>query len=174
MKINELINKIRDEYLKAKNPIIPSPQITRGTSHTISSYAEDIFAKFIADHCNKQFSVWIDPQISIKTLSNASGKRKLLFRPDICVVNNNTNCIQMIFDLKMDLGYKRNSFIKEVETKKNELEIIRRHEASCSLKKDSKLTFSNKISWNYIILSSGNISGIQMQTILKTFNGSTN
>lgn len=169
MKRNELINKIRAEYLKAKNPIIVSPKLTRGTSHTISSYAEDIFAKFIADQCHKQFSVWIDPQISIKALPNTTGKRKLLFRPDICVVNNINNCIQMIFDLKMDLGYKRNSFIKEVKAKLNELNVIKKHEAECSIKPNTKLFFSNKISWNYIIISGGNISVAQRQKILNDF-----
>ena len=166
---DKLIKRLRTEYLKAKEPIISSRKIIRGTSHSISSYAEDIFAKFIADQFKQKFKILIDPQISIPSLQNSSGNKIFLFRPDICVICTQTNCIKMIFDLKMDLGYRRNNFIDFVESRNYELKKIKNHKASCSLIPNQDIFFSENLIWNYIIISSGNISQTQMNIIVDYF-----
>jgi hypothetical protein len=165
----EFLARLHKEYLKASDPIIPSKQIKRGTSHTISSIAEDVFASYLEPKIHRHYEIWIDPQISIDNLKNKSGKRSLLFRPDICIINCKTNRIEMIFDLKMDLGYKRNEFISQVKVRVAELNKIVKHTAKCFLKKDCKLKFSKKLKWNYVVISEGNISPVQYRKVEEWF-----
>jgi len=56
-----LMKKIRKEYIKARKSIAPAKNIKRGTSHTISSITEDLFAYYIYSHIDKnKFEIWID------------------------------------------------------------------------------------------------------------------
>ena len=155
----ELIKKIHAEYLKAKSSILQSDNVIRGTAHTISSLTEDIVAKYIADLTEVSRLIWIDPQITVPTLTNASGKRKLLFRPDLAIFNTKKNTIEMVFDIKMDLGYKRNEFVTQVTASTNRLEKIKSEKGFCNLNdKRVEFTFTESLRWNYIVVSPGNIS----------------
>jgi hypothetical protein len=169
----EFINRIRKEYLRARKVLIDDSKITRGTSHSISSLSEDVFAKYISDLISDDYEIWIDPQISVTNIRNTSGKRVKTFRPDICVYNKNKKKVDLIFDLKMDLGYKRNEFINYSNKRYEEINEIRQQEGTWN-KNDSKLqfTFSESLQWNYVVLSEGNITKEQMQIIKDYFKGS--
>ena len=164
MRPEKFLTKIRAAYVKARNPVLPSKHIKRGTSRSISSVAEDLFASYLESMIPRDYEIWIDPQITINNLKNKSGKRSLLFRPDICIINCKTNRIEMIFDIKMDLGYKRNNFISQVKVRIGELNNIVKHTARCSLK-DDELKFSNKLKWNYVVMSAGNITPEQYDKV---------
>ena len=170
MQPKQFLTKIRKAYLEARKPTISIKRIKRGTSRSISSIAEDLFASYLEPMLPRDYEIWIDPQITIKNLKNKSGKRSFLFRPDICIISCKTNRIEMIFDIKMDLGYKRNKFIQQVEDRIIELNKIIKHTAKCSLKeKDDELTFSNTLKWNYVVLSEHNITTEQYDKVKRWF-----
>ena len=171
MEDNILIDAIRNEYTKARLSLFPSPNIKRGTGRTISSFAEDAFAMYVSDMLGDEYEIWVDPQIIVDKLRNKSGKRKLMFRPDVCAVNKQNMTIEMIFDLKMNLGYKRTEFTNQVNNRIVELTKIKKHTAKCSTIKDQSLTFNNSLVWNYIIFSMGNISEKDFLKVKNYFNG---
>lgn len=160
MKHDEFILLIRKQYLKARLPIVRSPRIKRGTSHVISSITEDLFAAYIDQIVlGPEYQIWVDPQITINGLMNSSGKRPLLIRPDICIFHVKTRTIKAVFDIKMDLGYKRNEFIGQVKEAVRKLKKWRiRTGKSQTMLGDSALRFSKELKWIYIVMNSGNIS----------------
>lgn len=170
MKPKDLVSNIRQAYIKARNPIVDQSNIKRGTSRTISSITEDLVAEYVASKINKKFEVWVDPQIIVKDLKNSSGKKSLLFRPDISIFNISSKKIVKIFDIKMDLGYKRNEFIDLAKKRKNQLKKIVNHTGSCSLRENERLYFDKNLLWDYIIISKGNMSKNQYEKIETYFN----
>ena len=50
---------------------------------------------------------------------NVEGEKSIQFRPDLAIIKNNT--ITHIFDLKMDMGYKRRYFESDTFIKKSEV-----------------------------------------------------
>lgn len=165
----QLIDRIRKEYSHSKKALFYSKKIKRGTKHTISSFTEDLFAKYIDGKIQDNYEIWIDPQISIDSLKNESGKRALQFRPDICIYDIRTNQIKSIFDIKMDLGYKRKEFVEQVDKKIKQLKKIINHEGKCSLLPEKQFKFKNNLYWNYIIVSPGNIPGDQLSSVKNFF-----
>ena len=169
MKPNELIQKIRDEYKKARHPIIKSGRIKRGTNRTISSIAEDIFAAFIETRIPKDREIWIDPQITVRALNNKSGKRALLFRPDVCVYNPKKRILEKIFDLKMDVGYNRLEFVKQAGRNSLLLKKIVKHSGYCKLS-GCDFKFLPGLECNFIVISDGNIKEGSYEAIEAYFN----
>lgn len=171
----DFITRIRKEYLRARKVLIDDSKIIRGTSHSISSLSEDVFAKYIADLIPENYAIWIDPQISVKNVRNASGKRVKTFRPDVCVYNINEQRIELVFDLKMDLGYKRANFINDSMNRHVELMEIIQHNGSWNKNGSTiKFRFSKNLKWNHVVLSEENITKKQTQVIKKHFLKNTN
>jgi len=71
----------------------------------------------------------------------------------------------MIFDLKMDLGYKRNEFTNQVQERINQLLEIKKFKGKCSLSQQDDISFSSKLKWNYIVISKENINEKQYNDI---------
>lgn len=164
-----LLREIRTEYLKARQSVRPSGNIIRGTAHTISSYAEDIFAEYISEFIDKdEFEVWIDPQISVDGLRNKSEKRTLLFRPDVCIFRRATSVVEMIFDLKMDLGFNR-ELIKHVNDRIEEMSKFRGAKGRCKISGKKEISFNPHLVWNYIVISEKNISEKGREGIISFF-----
>lgn len=175
MKDNDLIERIRNAYLEARNPVLASTNIRRGTSRSISSITEDIFAKYVSDIVGNDFEVWIDPQISVNGVMNANKKRTLVIRPDIAIVRKCCFTIDMIFDLKMDLGYIRTTFSDHVKSRICDLNKIRGKSARCRLLKNNKIiNFNNNLNWNYVLFSDQNINTADFQNVNNFFNGNQN
>jgi hypothetical protein len=161
----EFINQIRKSYLGARRLKISSTKnkTIRGTSHTISSVSEDIFAKYCADLLpqKKEIEIWVDPQISFKIagLKNKSGKRPLLFRPDICIIENNV--VKKVFDIKTDLGYKRTKIVEQAEELKNITNKIVGKQATVKDGQDKEvknIKIAKRLKRYIVVLSSGNNS----------------
>ncbi len=167
------IDSIYNSYLDARKIKFPSAKnkINRGTSHSISSVAEDLFAKYCADilPSNSSIQILIDPQISFtgSGFMNNSGKRPLLFRPDVCITVD--NFITKVFDIKTDLGYKRNEITEQVKVLDTLIEKIKG--LDCYLKIDKinnlkeKFKISEDIKMVIVVISGASNSGNIEKTV---------
>lgn len=170
MTSHEFIEKIRNAYLKARNcsyqPVSNSHILRRGTSHTISSIAEDIFAGYCVEKVSRpeDYEVIADPQISFSgtELRNINDKKSLLIRPDVAICKNKT--VTCLFDLKMDLGYNRSDFMKQAITKNQQINLIKNRNA----KINGEVYFiSPDIMFNYLLLSEKNgLKGLHSQNMV--------
>ncbi len=111
----EFLIEVRNLHIKARNAKFRKGKIVenvfRCTSHSISSEFEDLLAEYCSHFINtSKSSIFIDPQITFenKEFRNRSGKRGLLYRPDIIVVKNNE--IVLLIDAKVDIGFNRKNF----------------------------------------------------------------
>lgn len=111
----EFIDSIIDMYQSAKklNFDYQPYTIWRGVSRSISGLVEDLFALFVARRLgDDSLEFIIDKTMSIETLDG----KNISFRPDLAIVREGV--ITHIFDMKMDMGYKRRfhetpEFVKE-------------------------------------------------------------
>lgn len=163
----EFLQEIRDAYLKARKfiytPKVNIEVLTRGTSHSISSVSEDLFACYCANRVVDPtgLRIFIDPPISFvgTTLKNKSEKKALLIRPDIALCRNSiVNCV---FDIKTDLGFKRKVFIDKAKERNAQMNFIKSQVAQLTdgeTKIPGTLKIAKDIKFVYVILSEGNIS----------------
>jgi len=170
------LKKTRKAYLNARNyiykPKANTNILARGTSHSISSITEDILGCYCVDKVSnpKNIKIIIDPQISFKGtgLKNISGKRSLLIRPDVALIKNSiTNCF---FDIKTDLGYKRNELLNQAKNRNKQLSKIKKKPASYNdgkTKIENKIQISNNIKLIYIVISQGNIAEKKLNKFIK-------
>lgn len=85
--------------------------ISRGMSHSVSGYTEDLFALFIAERLNnKKNKYLVDKSTSIRLKEKA---RPTSFKPDLSIISD--HIMTHYFDVKVNLGWHRNliDFIKE-------------------------------------------------------------
>lgn len=163
---NDFLNKTREAYLNARNfiykPDINSNVLTRGTSHSISSITEDLFGCYCANKVLKpdNIKIFIDPPISFKGtgLKNKNDKKSLLIRPDVVLTKN--SIATCFFDIKTDLGYKRNELFNQAKERNEQLKNIKGKNASCKdgqTKIKNSIHISDKIKLIYVVISQGNI-----------------
>lgn len=155
----EFIDTICDFYLESRELAIDPKgyDIWRGVSHSVSSRAEDLFALFVAERLkDNALEFIVDKTFSFKSEEGKSIK----FRPDLAIVRNNT--ITHIFDLKMDMGYKRRYFetdrFKESEKM---FEVLRSGKIDTvsyreKRKTNHKLSISDKIINQIVVISEKN------------------
>jgi len=172
----EFIEKIRAAYIAAREfvytPTTNLQALTRGTSHSISSLTEDLFGCYCTEKIanSDNIKIHIDPQLSFRGtgLKNKSGKKSLLIRPDLLLTNNSVaNCM---FDIKTDLGYKRNELYNQAKERNDQIDIIKNETAFCKdgkSKVEEKIKFSNEIKFIYIVLSQGNINKTVQDSFIK-------
>ena len=167
MKPVTLIKKINKAYNNANSfvNLSKSKNIKRGTKRSISSISEDLVAEYIFDLLDSSFEIWIDPQLTIPTLRNLSGRKALLIRPDICIVTHSK--IIGLIDVKMDLGYRRKEFISQVRERIKQLKKIKNKKAKCKLNPNKEIYFSKNLRWNYIVISQGNIPKSKYRNIIE-------
>jgi hypothetical protein len=173
MKSEIFINEVRKMYKNARETKYPSKNkivIKRGTNHTISSHAEDLFAKYCSEKLPNKgtYQILIDPQITFPTsgLRNKSGKRPLLIRPDICILNNGV--AKIFFDIKMDIGRKRTEFISLIKESACLKERIRAKYAKASdgqTKKPISFRIDYKLESCFVVISNGNINKESLKKI---------
>ncbi len=172
----DFIFKIRQAYINARNnvyiPVSNSQSLTRGTSHSISSLVEDLFGCYCAEKMNNSsdVTIYIDPQLSFRgtALKNKSGKKSLLIRPDIAIEKNGT--INCMFDLKTDLGYKRNDLYKQALERDNQIEVIKNSSAKYKdgkTKIQKELNFYNNLKYILVIISQGNINKNKLEDLIR-------
>lgn len=150
----EFIKGIADLYVKARQTTFPAGNIRRGKSHSISSQVEDFFAFYISQMVLEDTKIYIDQPISFKL----NGKSKTIYA-DVAVIKDNK--IQQIWDLKTDLGWKRDSF---VEFCKEKTELVKGARNQTAKLKDGlnklqqSLSFSDDLTFNIVVVSLTNIS----------------
>lgn len=168
----EFILEIRKAYEEARKLKFDSKNgvIKRGTSHTISSIAEDLLAIYCFDLLSPniikdKIEIWVDPQITFenKNLKNISGKKSLLVRPDICIIKN--GLIVLTIDLKMDLGHLRKDFEKKTEEWLQKYELCLDKEVNINngeTKISNSYKFSRDLRFSIVVASKGNATRNQL------------
>ena len=163
----EFIKNIITLYRKARVPTFPFENIKRGKSRSISSEAEDLFAYYISNIINDKVEILIDQPISFILF----GKSKTIYA-DIAIIKNNV--VYQIWDLKTDLGWKRDSFIDFCKDKINlvngaKLQLAKLKDGE--YKTERHLTFSDNLTFNIVVISNKNISAAKGErNIIETKN----
>jgi hypothetical protein len=172
MRHQTFLNSVRDAYLDARKAKCASTtnKIIRCTSHSISSISEDLFAKYCADllRTDKSLEILVDPQISfsVSGLRNKSGKRPLLFRPDVCFLKDDT--VTKVFDIKTDLGYKRKEIINQAKQLNETIQKIKGINCTVNLQgRVENISISGRVE-KYIIVVSGAENSGDIEATQKT------
>lgn len=171
MEQEKFIDEIVKKYKEARKPLFSEEvdQIKRGTSRSISSIAEDLFGRYCYDKIeDKEKEIWVDPQLTFPGLKNKSGERRLLIRPDICIYNPKNYKIECMFDLKMDLGYKRKDFVEQAKERSGQIKKIKSRSCECSIvSKGEKIEIDSDLSFVYVVASDGNIASDKYKKIIE-------
>ncbi|MDR2110317.1 MAG: hypothetical protein LBP32_03325, partial [Spirochaetaceae bacterium] len=137
-----------------------APGIYRGTKTSVSSDAEDLFARYVKERLPEPLEIWVDPQLSFP------GDR--IFRPDICVVNGKS--IAGIFELKMDLGYLRETFAAEAEKRAALLRDLAGKTAHCGIGNEVREAgFAGDLVMNFVSINGSNISRDKLRIVEDAF-----
>ena len=114
-KLKIFLKSIHKEYVEARKIKVgnrEAKRVIRGRSRSISSIAEDLFAKLLwREFKSKKIYIFVDQPISLE------GKGKTYY-PDIVIckhINKDEYEIFNMIDLKLDIGWHRNSFFKEIK-----------------------------------------------------------
>ena len=141
---------------------VPYENIRRGKSRTISSEVEDLFAYFISTIVDGKVEILIDQPISFRLY----GKSKTIYA-DIAMIRDNV--VYQIWDLKTDLGLKRDSFIDFCKDKTRLVNGAILQTAKLKdgeFKTERNLTFSNCLTFNVVIITQKNISAAKGERII--------
>lgn len=151
MKERDFVKKIIELYRSARISKFPDPKIRRGRSHSISSFAEDLFAKYLIGKIKADF-IYVDQPISIR------GSKAQSY-PDIVVVKNSK--LIAFCDLKTDLGFNRDGLF--ALCKKHNFWLKRVAGKNCKIrdgvtKKDYIFKINKSASYNIVLISGRNIN----------------
>lgn len=152
-------------YHKARIPLYKSPRIKRGESRPVPSQVEDLFAKYLDGIVPENIEILVAPIITFKINNKDS-----TIKPDICLLRNNVAFA--FYDLKMDLGYKRNEFFPNCEKyymRMGELKSIVCQTKDGISKNKRKINISKSIRYYVPVISNGNISKSAMNDIVRKF-----
>jgi len=144
-----LFRELVNIYHNARNPFFYHPNIKRGRSHTIASKVEDLFAFFLSLNLTKDYQFLVDQPLN---------KGKKQFYPDISIIDN--GALIHAFDVKTDLGWKRNEFSNFCRDKNNEIKDFFRSELSATdgiSKKKFTITTLPEFHYHVVVLSGCNI-----------------
>ncbi|MEI8278794.1 MAG: hypothetical protein WCG87_03465 [Bacteroidota bacterium] len=157
----EFIKSIVELYRKARLTFFPAGNIKRGKSHTISSQVEDLFALYISDIVNSKIEILIDQPISFSH-NNVS---KTIYA-DIAMIKD--DLIYQIWDIKTDLGWKRDIFPQFCKDKDELVNSIKSKDAKFKNREDNtsrQLKFSSDFTFNIVVISCKNISTIKHERV---------
>ncbi|PQB05104.1 hypothetical protein BST85_09510 [Aureitalea marina] len=113
MTSTQFTEKVIELYSQARYSSYYHPKIRRGRSHTISARVEDLLAAFLGFNLMKDFDIYVDQPITI------IGLKKQLY-PDIIL--SEQGVLKSFIDVKMDLGWKRDGFVKFCFDKDREIQ----------------------------------------------------
>lgn len=95
------LESIVDAYRRARMPIMRHRKLSRGESRSIASEAEDRLAHFLISRHPSIERIYINQK-----LHRVDGNG--FYKPDLVICRGGE--VNLLIDLKMDLGYKRNTF----------------------------------------------------------------
>jgi len=148
----QFTEKVIELYTRARHSSFYHPKIRRGRSHTISAQVEDLLAAFLGFNLLKDFDIYVDQPITVE------GIKKQLY-PDIIL--SEQGILKSFIDVKMDLGWNRDGFIKFCQDKDKEIDktLSRKYNLKDGLtKKVSTGHISNMLKYHVVIISNKNIS----------------
>lgn len=162
----DFLKEIIELYHKSRLPIYPHTQIFRGESRCISSEVEDFFANYLVNKLPEDIIVYVN-----QIITSGSGSSRQRIKPDLLLTKDES--ILAIFDLKMDLGYKRSGFIDYWRERNAQIPLLHKQVFSLFEKLGSSKTkksykFSENAKLFYIIISDLNISEKDFCQILET------
>jgi hypothetical protein len=160
MNEKQFLTNIIRLYHNARKPVFANPKIRRGRSHSVASAAEDFFALFLAEKIKCDL-LYVDQPISFDGY-------KARFYPDIVVIKSKQ--VIALCDLKMDLGWKRNSLYDFCKRHAKLLAKIRGKKCKIRdgiTKEDKFYLVSKKASLNVVIITDQNINSKILKTHLK-------
>jgi hypothetical protein len=152
-----LFIKIVELYHEARIPLFKDRKISRGRSRSISSAAEDLFAKFLISN-TKVDKIYIDQPIKTE------GFKKQIC-PDLAIIKNNK--ITHLIDLKMDLGWKRDGlldFCNKWQSIINDFKGTGLKLRDGESKKDFFYKYRKTLTYNIVIVSAKNISNKKLMS----------
>ena len=145
----ELFKQLVFLYRNARNPAFYHPNIKRGRSHTIASQVEDLFAFFLSLNLTKDYLFLVDQPLNL-------GKKQ--FYPDISIIES--EILIHAFDVKTDLGWKRNEFSNFCSDKDIEIRDFFGSELSVTdgiSKKKFTINAAPEFHYHVVVLSGCNI-----------------
>lgn len=148
----QFTEKVIELYNQARYSSYYHPKIRRGRSHTISAQVEDLLAAFLGFNLLKNFDIYVDQPISV-------GEIKKQLYPDIILSEQGT--LKSFLDVKMDLGWNRDGFVKFCYDKNQEIQSVLSKNYSLKDGLTKGLTngiISNELKYHVVIISDKNIS----------------
>lgn len=156
MEETTLIEHIINAYRAARNPIFSHPKLTRGESRSVASAVEDIFSFYLVSRYPKINEVFINQTITSTTKGAA-----FRLKPDIMICQNNS--IELMIDLKTDLGYTREGFLSSLRERERQVRKLRGHRFSIQKRvgegrKHLELTAVANLKYVFVTVTDQNIS----------------
>ncbi len=145
----EFIKAIVELYRSSRLTTFSFENVTRCKNRPISGLAEDTLAFYIAHHIDKKNSIFIEPEVQVELQS----KRKMIC-PDVLILHPDCSVNQM-WDIKMDLGRRRDSFAQFCNDKNKLVNELRGTKATFS---GREIIFSEELTFNIVVISDRNIS----------------
>lgn len=146
----ELFRQLVYCYVNARKPAFYHPKIARGRSHTVSSKLEDLFAYFLSLNLTEDYQFLVDQPLNY-------GRKQLY--PDISLIQESV--VRHMFDVKTDLGWKRNEFPQFCKDQQEKLAQFVGQQLSATdgvRKKKFKIRAFNPLNYHIVIISGQNIS----------------
>ncbi len=159
MSAKELFRQLVYVYVNARKPLFYHPNIRRGRSHSVSSKVEDLFAYFLSINLTEDYKFYVDQPMSI-------GKNRLY--PDIAVAKDGH--VKHIFDIKTDLGWKRDKIVEFCSETQERLKIFENERLSIIdgiTKKPTEIDTEKELFYHIIVLSGKNISKEKLDKAIK-------
>ena len=160
MKPEKFVSEVIKLYQEARIPKYPHKKISRGGSHTIASYTEDLMAFYLISNDNLIDKIYVNQQIHVPGIVKS-------FKPDIVIVRDSQ--ISAFLDLKTNLGYMRDGLVELCKKDNSLVKTIRNRKCTLTegiTKEKISLTISSKAIYDIVIISGKNINNIQLQAQL--------
>ncbi|GAB3499361.1 hypothetical protein GCM10027341_22480 [Spirosoma knui] len=152
----DFIKAIVDLYRSSRLTTFSVENVTRCKNRPISGFAEDTLAFYISHHIDTKNGIFIEPEVQVLL----NGKKKMIC-PDVLILRTNGSVKQM-WDIKMDLGRRRDSFVQFCKDKSQLVNNIKGTTATFS---GREIVFSDELTFNIVvIISDTNISKQKGQT----------
>lgn len=153
----EFIQKFNDYGHKARHLLVEDEgfPIKRGMAHSISGYAEDLFALFVAKKINrKDLQFLVDKVMSVRLAGSTKAKS---FKPDLAIIDSNV--LTHYFDLKTNLGWNRD-FIGYLHGKNEFMRQLKGSHPWVNFPKlpDQHLTVSESCIYQMVVIYGANIN----------------
>jgi hypothetical protein len=145
----DFIKAIVDLYRSSRLTNFSVENVTRCKNRPISGFAEDTLAFYISHHIDSNNSIFIEPEVQVIL----DGEKKMIC-PDVLILRPD-NSVKQMWDIKMDLGRRRDSFVQFCNDKSQLVNNIKGTKATFS---GREIVFSDELTFNIVVISDTNIS----------------